>query len=52
MAHLKGCIMAVKEEENCLPHALVRAIARIENDPNYKPYRKGRNIRQVIQTLH
>jgi len=41
----------VKTEENCLAHALVIAIAKVENDPNYKAYIQGRKIRNVVQTL-
>jgi len=36
MAHLKSSIVEVKVEENCLAHALIIAIARVENDANYK----------------
>jgi len=51
MAHLKTSIVEVKAEENCLAHALIISIAKVENDPDYKAYRKGRKIRQVVQTL-
>ena len=51
MAHLKTSIVEVKAEENCLAHALVISIAKVENDPDYKAYRQGRKIRQVVQTL-
>jgi hypothetical protein len=36
MAHLKKIIVEVKAEQNCLAHALVIAIARVNEDPNYK----------------
>jgi len=39
LAHLKKSIVKVKSETNCLAHALIIAIARITNDPNYKSYR-------------
>jgi len=39
MAHLKKSIVEVKAEENCQAHALIIAIARVENDANYKAYR-------------
>jgi hypothetical protein len=42
MAHLKKSIVEVKAEENCLAHALVIAMAKVKNDPDYKAYRKGR----------
>ena len=41
MAHLKKSIVEVKTEENSLAHALVIAVAKVENDPNYKAYRQG-----------
>jgi len=51
MAHLKTSIVEVKAEENYLAHALVIYIAKVENDPDYKAYRQGRMIRQVVKTL-
>ena len=51
MVHLKKRIVEAKSEENCLAHALVIAIAKVENDPNYKAYIQGRKIRNVVQTL-
>jgi len=51
MAHLKSSIVEVKAEENCLAHALIIAIARVDNDANYTAYRKGRKIRPVVQAL-
>jgi len=51
MAHLKKNIVEMKAEVNCLAHALIIAIARVENDANYKAYRQGRKIRPVVQTL-
>jgi len=50
-AHLKECIVEVKAEENCLPHALIIAIAKVDNDQNYTAFRKGRKIHSVDQTL-
>jgi len=41
LAHLKKSIVKVKSETNCLAHAIVIAIAKITNDPNYTSYRKG-----------
>jgi len=51
MAHLKRSIVEVKAEENCLAHALIIAISRVENDVNYKAYRRGRKIRPVVEAL-
>jgi len=51
MAHLKKSIVEVKTEENCLAHALVIAVAKVENDPNYTAYRQGRKIHHAVQML-
>ena len=50
-AHLKRSIVEVKTEENCLAHALIIAIARVENAANYKAYRQGRKMGPVVQAL-
>ncbi len=44
MAHLKKSTDRVKTEKNCLAHALIIAIAKLSNDPNYKAYIQGRKI--------
>jgi hypothetical protein len=51
LAHLKKSIVRVNADYNCLAHALVIVIAKVENDPNYKAYRQGRKIRPVVQRL-
>jgi hypothetical protein len=51
MAHLKKSIIEVKAETNCLAHALVIAIAKATNDPDYVAYRKGRKIHPVVDNL-
>jgi len=51
MAHLKSSIVEVNAEENCLDHAVIIAIARVDNDANYTAYHKGRKIRLVVQAL-
>ncbi len=51
MAHLKRSIVQVKAETNCLAHALIIAIARATNDPNYKAYRQGRKIYPRVDQL-
>ena len=43
--------MGAKAEENYLAHALIKAIAKVDNDANYKAYRQGRKIRPVVQSL-
>jgi hypothetical protein len=53
MAHLKRSIVEVMTDETCLAHALVIAVAKLTNDPNYKAYRQGRkvlpNVRELLQ---
>ena len=51
MAQLKSSIVEVKTEEHYLVHALLIAIARVDNDANCMAYRKGRKIRPVVQAL-
>jgi hypothetical protein len=51
MAHLKRSIIEVKAETNCLAHALIIAIAKITNDPNYNSYRRGYKIHHVVDNL-
>ena len=51
MAHLKSSILRVKSETNCLAHALIIAIAKASNDPNYEAYRKGRIIYPRVAQL-
>jgi len=51
MAHLKRSIIEVKATDDCLAHALIIAIPKLENDPNYKAYRQVRKIRPVVQKL-
>ena len=51
MANLKKSIIKVKTEDNCLAHALIIAISRINKDPKYEWYRKGYKIRPVVQNL-
>jgi len=50
MAHLKRSIVEVKTEDNCLAHALVIGIAKLDKNPDYDAFRKGRKIRHVVQT--
>ena len=50
MERLKTSVVEVKTKENCFAHALI-AIAKAENDANYKAYRKGRKKRPVVRNL-
>jgi hypothetical protein len=51
MACLKKSVIEVKAERNCLAHAIVLAIAKLKNGPNYNPYRCGWKIHPVVQKL-
>ena len=51
MAHLKKIFIEVKAEENCLAHALLIAISRVDNDRNYNSYRRGFRLRPLVQNL-
>jgi hypothetical protein len=51
MDHVKKSIVRVNVDTNFLAHALLIAIAKVENDPNYNSYRRGYLIRPVVQQL-
>jgi len=51
MVRLKKSIVQVKAESNYLAHALVIAKAKVDGDPNYNSYRRGRRIRPVVDRL-
>jgi len=51
MANVKKRIVEVRAVQNCLAHALVIAFSKVDNDPNYDAFRKGRKIHHAIQTL-
>ena len=51
MAHLKRSVVEVNPEENCLAYALVIAVAKLTNDPDYQAYRKGRQIFPKVRDL-
>jgi hypothetical protein len=51
MAHQKRSIIEVKAEQNCLAHALIIAIARLNNDPNYNSYRHGYKLKPKVDHL-
>jgi len=48
MAHVKHSIINVKAESICLANALIFAIARLTNDPNYNSYRHGYKVRPDV----
>ena len=51
LVHLKRSIVEVQAEKDCLAHALIIAVARVNNDPNYKAYRQGRKLAPKVQHL-
>jgi len=51
MVHEKRSIIEVKSKTNCLAHALLIAIARLENEPVYKTYPQGWKIGAAVQRL-
>ena len=51
LAHLKQSIVRVDADTNCLAHALVIAIAKVNNDPNYNSYRRGYKIHPEVHRL-
>jgi hypothetical protein len=51
MAHLKRSIVEVSAKENCLAHALLIAMARVTNDPDYQSCRKGWKILPKVSEL-
>ena len=51
VAHLKRSTVEVKAPDNCLAHALIIAIARVEKDSNYDSYRRGWKILPVVRDL-
>ena len=51
VAHLKKSIVRIEAETDCLAHALIVAIAKITDDPNYNSYRRGRRIKPAVRRL-
>ena len=51
MVHLKRSMKEVSAEENCLAHALIIVIARLNNDPNCASYWRGNKIRPLVKEL-
>jgi hypothetical protein len=51
MPHLKRSVVEVKASENCVAHSIIIAMAKLENDHDYKAYVQGRKIRPVVQKL-
>ena len=51
ISHLKRSVVEVRAEENCLTHALIIAIAKLDKDSIYAAFRKGRKKGHVVRTL-
>jgi hypothetical protein len=51
LVYLKKSIVEVKAENNCLAHALIIAVAKLTNDPNYNSYRRGRKVLPQVRHL-
>jgi len=51
MAQFKISVVEVKAEDKSLAKALIIAIAKVENDPNYVAYRQCRKLRRVVRSL-
>ena len=51
MAHHKRSIVEVRATDNCMAHALIIHIARLEKDSNYDSYRRGWKILSVVRNL-
>jgi len=48
---LKISFVEVQASENCVALAIIIAIAKFNNDPDYKAYRQDGKIRPVVQKL-
>jgi hypothetical protein len=51
MAQLKHSIVTLNAETKCLAHALIIAIASLDNDPIYNSYRRSYKIRPKVDCL-
>jgi hypothetical protein len=51
MSAIKKSIVTVKAAINCLAHALIIAIARVNGDPKYPYYRDGRGMKKPVEDL-
>ena len=51
LSAIKRSIVVVKAAFLCLTHAIIIAIARVHNDPKYKPYSNGRCMEEPVEEL-
>jgi hypothetical protein len=51
IARIKRSVVQIRAERDCLAHALVVAIARVTNDPEYRKYSDGRNKMKILSKV-
>jgi hypothetical protein len=51
MAYIKRSIVEGKAEKYCLAHAIIIAVSKLTNDPNYDSYRRGYKNLPVVRLL-
>jgi len=51
MAQLQTSVVDVQAKENCLAHAIIIAIAKAENYPEYAAYRRRYKVRPAEKKL-
>jgi hypothetical protein len=51
LSALKRRIVVVKAAFLCLAHALIIAMARVNNDPKYALYRHGKGLKQHVEKI-
>ena len=51
LSSIKRSIVVVQTAIFCLPHALIIAMSRVNGDPKYISYIKGRGLKQPVQDL-
>jgi len=51
MSAFKKSVVTVKAALNCLAYALIIAMTRVNGDPKYKSYRKGRSLEKPVENL-
>ena len=51
MSAIKKSIVSVKAAINSLAYVLIIAIARLNGDPKYQPYRHGYGLKKSVDDL-
>ena len=52
LSYIQRSTVTVKSRSNCLAHALIIAIAKVTNDPDYKAYIKGRKLEKERKSTY